>query len=123
MIEGAVNAHYEAIVRLTLLDSSGQTREIDAVIDTGYNGFLTLPPALVAELQLRRLGQKSLVLANGSRDVFDTFGVTALWDGQSRFVDVDEADATPLVGMSMLDDYDLSIQVRNGGRVVIQAIE
>ena len=123
MIEGAVNAHYEAIVRLTLLDSSGQTREIDAVIDTGYNGFLTLPPALVAELQLRRLGQKSLVLANGSRDVFDTFGVTALWDGQSRFVDVDEADATPLVGMAMLDNHDLSIQIRDGGRVVIQATE
>ena len=49
MIEGAVNAHYEAVVRLPLLDSSGQTRDIDAVIDTGYNGFLTLPPALVAD--------------------------------------------------------------------------
>ena len=121
MIEGAVNAHYEAVVRLPLLDSSGWTREVDAVIDTGCNGFLTLPPALVAELELRRLGQKSLVLANGSRDVFDTYGVTVLWDGQSRFVDVDEADATPLVGMSMLDDRDLSIQVRNGGRVVVQA--
>ena len=120
MIEGAVNAHYEAVVRLTLLDSSGQTRDIDAVIDTGYNGFLTLPPALVAELELTRLGRKSLILANGSRDVFDTYGVTVFWDGQSRFVDADEADATPLLGMSMLDNYDLSIQVRDGGRVVIQ---
>ena len=123
MIEGAVNAHYEAVVRLPLLDSSGQTREIEAVIDTGYNGFLTLPPALVAELELTWLGRKSLILANGSRDVFDTYGVTVLWDGQSRFVDADEADATPLVGMSMLDRHDLSIQVRDGGRVVIQARE
>lgn len=123
MIEGAVNAHYEAVVRLLLLASSGQTRDIDAVIDTGYNGFLTLPPALVAELELTRLGQKSLILANGSREVFDTYGVTVLWDGQSRFVDADEADATPLVGMSMLDRHNLHIEVVDGGRVVIQARE
>ena len=121
MIEGVVNTHYEAVVRLSLLNSSGQTRDIDAVVDTGYNGFLTLPPVLVAELELTRLGQKSLVLANGRRDIFDTYGVTVFWDGQSRFVDADEADAAPLQGMSMLDNHDLSIQVRDGGRVVIQA--
>ena len=56
MIEGVVNTHYEAVVRLSLLNSSGQTRDIDAVVDTGYNGFLTLPPVLVAELELTRLG-------------------------------------------------------------------
>ena len=123
MIEGEVNVHHEAVVRLPLLDSSGQTRDIEAVIDTGFNGFLTLSPALVAELGLTRLGQKSLVLANGSRDIFDTYGVTVLWDGQSRFVDADEADSIPLLGMSMLDEHDLSIQVRDGGRVVIQAGE
>ena len=123
MIEGVVNAHYEAVVRLSLLNSSGQTRDIDAVVDTGFNGFLTLPPTLVTELGLTWLGQKSLVLANGRRDVFDTYGVTVFWDGQSRFVDADEADAAPLLGMSMLDNHDLSIQVRDGGRVVIQAGE
>ena len=120
MIEGVVNTHYEAVVRLSLLNSFGQTRDIDAVVDTGYNGFLTLPSVLVAELELTRLGQKSLVLANGRRDIFDTYGVTVFWDGQSRFVDADEADAAPLLGMSMLDNHDLSIQVRDGGRVVIQ---
>ena len=106
-----------------MLDSSGQTREIEAVIDTGFNGFLTLPPALVSELGLTWLGQKSLVLANGSQDIFDTYGVTVLWDGQSRFVDADEADSIPLLGMAMLVRHNLSIDVEYGGRVVIQAKE
>ena len=44
MIEGVVNAAYEAVIRLSLRGPSGQAREIDAVIDTGFNGFLTLPP-------------------------------------------------------------------------------
>ena len=123
MIEGVVNAYYEAVVRLSLLNTSGESREVDVVVDTGFNGFLTLPPTLVAELGLTRLGRKSLILANGERDVFDTYGVTVFWEGQSRFVDADEADAVPLLGMSMLDNHDLSIQVRDGGRVVIQAGE
>ena len=123
MIEGVVNAHYEAVVSLSLRNSSGQTRDVDTVVDTGFNGFLTLPPTLIAELGLTRLGQNNLVLANGRRDVFDTYGVTVFWEGQSKFIDADEADAVPLLGMSMLNNHDLSIQVRDGGRVVIQATE
>lgn len=56
MIEGVVNAAYEAVVTLILHGPGGRTREIEAVIDTGYNGFLTLPAALVAELRLPFLG-------------------------------------------------------------------
>ena len=28
----------------------------------------------------------------------------------------------PLVGMALMEDHDLSIQVRDGGRVVVQAM-
>ena len=90
------------------------------MIDTGFNGFLTLPPTLVRSLGLTRLGQKSLLLANGSLDVFDTYGVTVLWNGRPRYVDVDEADATPLVGMALMDSHSLYVEVRDGGRVVIE---
>ena len=43
MIEGFVNANLEAIVPLSLRGPEGQTREVSAVIDTGYSGALTLP--------------------------------------------------------------------------------
>ena len=49
-----------------------------------------------------------------------SYGVTTLWDGQPRYVDAYVADAAPLIGMLLLDMHDLSIQVRDGGRVVIQ---
>ena len=52
MIEGSVNAAYEAVVALSLQGPGGRTRDIEAVVDTGYSGFLTLPAALVAELGL-----------------------------------------------------------------------
>ena len=44
MIERSVNAAYEAVISLSLRGPSGQAQEIDAVIDTGFNGFLILPP-------------------------------------------------------------------------------
>ncbi|MCY3806086.1 MAG: clan AA aspartic protease [bacterium] len=123
MIEGTVNAHLEAVVTLPLLDSAGQVREVDAVVDTGFNGYLVLPPMLVADLGLPVVGDGEAVLADGSEAAFDVYGVTMFWDGQPRHVETGAVGVDPLLGMAMLDDHDLTIQVRDGGRVVIQARE
>ena len=40
MIHGVVNAAYEAVIPLTVQGPAGQTRDIEAVIDTGFTGFL-----------------------------------------------------------------------------------
>ena len=44
-----------------------------------------------------------------------------LWDGQLRNIEVDTAETTPLIGMLLMHGNKLSVQVRNGGRVVIRA--
>ena len=51
MIAGAVSDSLEALIRLTLHDAGGAMREIVALVDTGYNGELTLPPADIALLR------------------------------------------------------------------------
>jgi clan AA aspartic protease len=121
MITGTVNADYEAVIRLFVQGPAGPAHEVDAMIDTGFNGFLTLPPALVTALGLMRRSRGRALLANGSEELFDIYGVTVLWDGQQRYVEADAVETTPLVGMSLLDGYDLYIQVADGGQVVIQA--
>ena len=118
MITGAVNADYEAIIRLLVQGPAGPAHEVDAIIDTGFNGFLTLPPALVTALGLMRRSRGRALLANGSEELFDIYGVTMLWDGQHRYVEADAVDTMPLVGMSLLDGHDLHIQVADGGQVV-----
>lgn len=121
MITGTVNADYEAVIRLHVQGSTGHAHEVEAIIDTGFNGFLTLPSALVTVLGLTRLSRGRALLANGSEELFDIYGVTVLWDGQQRYVEADAVDTTPLVGMSLLEGYDLHIKVAEGGQVVIQA--
>lgn len=121
MIEGVVNAAYEPVVTLAVQGPSGQTTETEAVIDTGFTGFLTVTTALVTELGLVLEGTSRATLADGSEITFDVYDVAVLWDGQPRYVLADAADTTPLVGMRLLDRHNLNIEVENGGRVVIEA--
>ena len=121
MIEGVVNSSYEAIIPLSLQGPVGVPQELEAVVDTGFNGYLSVPSSLVAELGLVFSTTNSATLADGSEVSFDTYEATVQWEGQPRSIEVDEADTTPLVGMLMLDGHELTIQVRDGGGVRIEA--
>ena len=123
LILGAVNAAYEAVIPLTVQGQAGQTQDIEAVIDTGFTGFLTLPSWAVVELGLPFVNTSLVTLADGSEATLNVYRVAVVWDGEPRYTRAYAADTTPLVGMRLLDSNDLSIQVRNGGRVVIQAEE
>ena len=121
MIEGVVNDAHEAVVTLPLQGPEGQAVEVEAVIDTGYSGFLTLPPALVAELGLSFVGNGHAYLANDDEVEFEIYDVAVLWDGQSRDIEADATGSAPLIGMLLLDGHSLTIEVESGGRVTIQA--
>jgi len=121
MIEAMVNAYNEAIVPLPIRGPAGRNREVTAVIATGYSGSLTLPAALVAELELPYVFSSSATLADDTEVGFPVHRVTAVWDGNLRNIEADAVGATPLVGMALLKAHSLYVEVRNGGRVVIRA--
>ena len=121
MIEGVVNAAYEPVVTLVVRGPSGQTSQIEAVIDTGFTGYLTVPTSLAMELELDFRGTGWAILADRSETTFDVYDAAVLWDGQPRYVEADAADATPLVGMRMMARHNLNMDVEDGGRVVIEA--
>lgn len=122
MIAGTVNAAREARIPLVLRAPLGATQEVDALIDTGFNGFLTLPSTLIAALGLKRLACGRAILADGRDQLFDIHAVTVIWDGQPVMVEADSADTDPLVGMGLLQGYGLSIEVVDGGSVGIQRL-
>ncbi len=123
MIQGVVNAAYEAVVRLTVQGPSGDSQEIEAVIDTGFTGFLTLPPALVTNLGLAYRDRGRAILADGREAIFDIYDVAVLWDSRLRNTRAVAAGAVPLVGMRLLDRHLLNVEVVDGGRVVIQGVD
>ena len=122
MIEGAINARYEAVVSLRIQGPDERMQDIEAVVDTGYNGFLTLSPAVVAELDLPLSHVREVILADDTVAELDVHRATVLWDGEPTDIPADIAGSTPLIGMLLLEGYRLIIDVEVGGRVAIQAM-
>lgn len=121
MIKGIVRGR-ESLIRLTVLGPRGRQHTIEAVIDTGYTGGLTLPPLIISTLGLRWRTFGRATLADGSMSYFDVYQAKVEWDGRVRSVLVDEFDATPLVGMALLRGYELRMQVRPRGKVTLKRL-
>ena len=122
MIQGRVNESYEATVELNLLDATGEDRGIEAIIDTGYNGYLTLPTALIEVMGLLWQGQNEVLLADGTSRVFDVYDGIVSWNGRERPIYVDAIDTEGLVGMGLLRGYGLRVDVVRDGMVSIEAL-
>lgn len=107
------------IIPLTVRGPAGQEREVEAVIDTGFDGTLSLPLADIIALGLSWRRRGRALLADGTESVFDIYEATVVWDGMPRRVAIDAADIDPLVGMLLLNGYELTIQAVVGGQVYI----
>src|SRR5947209_19804881 len=123
MITGVVNAHLEATLRLTLRGPVGQIRRVNVVIDTGFDGWLSLPPGLIAHLGLPWHRRGRAILADGSESIFNIYAGVVVWDRRRRALPIDEADTTPLVGTALLAEYELKAEFRPRGKVTIKRLE
>jgi clan AA aspartic protease len=117
MIAGTVNGDFEPIITLSVCDSDGKIYTQDAIVDTGFNGWLSLPPDLIARLNLRWKRRGRAILGDGSECVFNVYEAVLLWDGSFLTIPIDEAESEPLVGMSLMESYQLMMQVFEGGRI------
>ncbi|MDZ8138422.1 MULTISPECIES: clan AA aspartic protease [unclassified Nostoc] len=122
MIAGIVNADFEPIISLSVCGSDGKIYTQDAIVDTGFNGWLSLPPDLIAQLNLRWKRRGRAILGDGSECVFNVYEAVLVWDEDILTIPVDEADSEPLVGMSLMEGYQLMVQVFEGGRVELSKV-
>jgi clan AA aspartic protease len=121
MITGSVKS-YEPRIRLKLIGKQGQEHQVDAVVDSGYTGALTLPPAVITRLDLGRRSIGFAILADGSTCSFQIYSGKVVWDGEVRTILVDEADTDPLIGLKPLRNYEFKMEVRAGGKVTIKRL-
>jgi clan AA aspartic protease len=122
VIVGEVKPSREALIRLALAGPAGRRVELDAIIDTGFTDFLTVPRQVIEELGLRFRESMAYELANGDLDMFDLYEGKVLWDGRWREVIVSLAEGGPLVGMGLMEGCRLSVDVTDGGRVEIRPL-
>ncbi len=122
MISGSVNALGEARVALTLRGSEDREVQVEAVVDTGFTGSLTLPSETIAELQFEWLGREAAILGDGSVRLFDVYVGIVLWDSEERTIEVTASETDALVGMGLIHGHLLQNQAVEGGRVTIEPL-
>jgi clan AA aspartic protease len=122
MIRGIVTSAREAVILLAVRGPSGLEETVEAVIDTGFDGSLTLPPPLIARLQLAWRRRGRALLADGSESLLDIHEGSVLWDGRLVRVAIDSVDTVPLIGMSLLEGYALTVEVCVNGGVTIEPL-
>jgi clan AA aspartic protease len=122
MINGIVDQNCEATIRLVVSNEGKQRQVINAVVDTGFTGFLTLPMKVINSLKLRLYSREEGTLGDGSTCIFDVYSGLVIWDGEYRYIDVNASETDPLVGMSLLYGYRMQLDAIEGGTVTIQAL-
>ncbi len=121
MITGHVNHRNEAVIPAQVGASGVRMIALDAVLDTGFSGYISLPLATITTLQLPFVETRTYSLGNNMRVDFDLHRATVLWDSQQRDILVLASEAHPLVGMSLLKGFRVSLDVIDGGEVRITA--
>ncbi len=122
MITGKVSADLDPIITISICDSNGKIYQQEAIVDTGFNGWLLLPQDLITRLNLKWKRRGRAILGDGSKCIFNVYEAVLVWDGVQMTIPVDEADSEALVGMSLMKNYQLMVQVFEGGIVELHKV-
>ena len=118
MMTGALTPDGEPVLPLTVEGPAG-AQDIEALVDTGFNGGLTLSTESIAALGLSEKTVMEVTLADGRvRDVQTYVGAVAL-NGKSKRVLIAESPTTPLLGTDLLWGFSLYVEFQAGGTVEI----
>ena len=121
MIRGKIVDNQEAIIELEIVDAN-DTEKVEAIIDTGFTGELTLPGDLIDRLGLPRIGELPITLGDGNEIDIGLYLGMVLWQGENRIVQVLRTSGKPLIGMSLLYGNRLTADVITDGEVTIESL-
>ena len=121
MIHGRIR-NREAIIDLEIATPGQPSQQVEAIIDTGYNGYLTLPDPLVTNLGLPLAGYRRGMLADGSVTRLTVYLASVVWSGRQKEVLISQAAGAPLIGMSLLEGNRLTMDVVDGGNLIIEEL-
>jgi len=119
MMTGSVNADGEAVVSLRVRDADGGFLEIDAIVDTGFNGLVALPAHFISDLRLPDVGVARVRYGDGNEGTLPVHEAIIDWDGLERLVRIDCLANDVLIGTELLAGHELRITFVLNGTVEI----
>ncbi|MDQ3507135.1 MAG: aspartyl protease family protein [Actinomycetota bacterium] len=109
----------EAMLTVSVMGFSGDREaRVEAVVDTGFTGHITLRPETAERLALSVAGCTESILADGSIVVEEYCLARVAWHETERPVQALIVDAEPLLGMSLLRGRQTSSRSRTKRRSI-----
>ena len=119
MLDGRVNRHGEPIVAIQLVLRT-RPSTFPAVIDTGFNGYLSVPKRLLRQSRWQMIGTEKFEIATGAIVEQEIFLGEIVFDGQRSPAYVVATNAQDiLIGTKLLRHKLLSVNFRTA-RVVVK---
>ena len=106
-----------------LFGDNGVPARVETIVDTGFDGYLTLVGSVINDLGLEATSSIRMVLADGSDLMCLVFRVGIDWHGQSRTIEVVQLEGPQLLGMEMLRGCELRMKVVDAVVIEITALE
>ena len=104
-----------------LQDSNGTLQQFRCVLDTGFTGYIALPAASIRQLGLTPIGPRNTTLLGIYSAPVSTYDGIAYWHGQTVEITVLETQRESVIGMALLEDSTLTVQVWDGGEVLVES--
>ncbi len=120
---GRLDSRGDPLVQLAVVAAGGEERrhEMEAVLDTGFSGFLALPSDVIEALGLEQVGWEEFVTASGAKYFPGKYEAIIVFGRREQMVEIVEA-AEPLIGAALLSGYKVCITYEEGGPVEIEAV-
>lgn len=110
----------EARITVAVAGPSMEFWEVEAVIDTGFSGWLTLPEVAVRELDLQIYRRRRVRIADNRVTWMLTYRAVAQWQGRQIDILVHQTEnPRPLLGTAMLEHCRLTVDMQEGGPVAV----
>lgn len=119
MITGTVNRDGDLIAPVRVLDANEYVHRFEAVVDTGFSGYLSLSPRQIRDMGLGPPQPIDMVVANNVTFETSSYPGIVLWRGERRPVQIIESEGTPLIGIALLWGSLLTAEITDNGNVAI----
>jgi|SRR5215216_159810 len=122
-LTGHINDRRDAVVLLDVLGGEDASEQVEAVLDTGFDGDLTLPPEAIVGLRLKFQGARETMVGDGRIVPLRIYRARVSWDGRERPVQVLMVPrGKALFGMGLLWNHDVQLSIADGGSVTIEGL-
>ena len=95
---------------------------IEAILDTGFDGFLKLPEEVIRRLNPPFAQSIQVRLADGSQRAVPTFSVRIAWEEEIYDVEAIQQEGNVLLGTLLIDGCHVDLEATEGGELVIETL-